>query len=86
MKVCVFGLIAALFMLTASCQTAQVQTQLQGNICSEKFVSCPQNRAYSVTYDSCCSFPITYKTKERKKIIVIPQKEKGIPSFSLREE
>jgi hypothetical protein len=86
MKVYVFGLIATLFTLTASCQTAQVQTQLQGNICSEKFVSCPQDRDYSVTYDSCCSFPITYKTKERNKIIVIPQKEKGIPSFSLREE
>ena len=86
MKVCVFGLIAALFMLTASCQTAQVQTQLQESICSEKFVSCPQNRNYLVTYDNCCSFPITYKIKERKKIIVIPQKEKRIPSFSLREE
>jgi len=87
MKVYMFGLIAALFTLTTSCQTTQVQTQLQTqNICSEKFVSCPQSRDYSVTYDNCCSFPITYKTKERKKIVIIPQKEKRIPSFSIREE
>ena len=86
MKVHVFGLIAVLFMLTTSCQTAQVYTRLQENVCSEKFIRCPQNRNYSVTYDNCCSFPITYKTKERKKIIIIPQKEKEIPSFSIREE
>jgi hypothetical protein len=86
MKVHVFGLIAILFMLTASCQTAQVYTQLQENICSEKFISCPQNRNYSVTYDSCCSFPITYKTREKKKIVVISQEKKRTPSFSLREE
>jgi hypothetical protein len=86
MKVYVFGLIAVSFMLTASCQTAQVYTQLQENLCSEKFIECPQNRSYSVTYDSCCSFPITYKIRERKKIIIIPQEKKRTPSFSLREE
>jgi hypothetical protein len=88
MKVYILGLIATLFMLTTSCQTLQQlqsQQQIQG-ICSEKFISCPQSRNYSVTYDTCCSFPVTYKTKERKKIVVIPLKERKIPSFSTMEE
>jgi hypothetical protein len=83
----VYGLIAILLMLTASCQTTQVQTQLHArSICSEEIISCSQNRNYSVTYDNSYSFPITYKTEERRKIIVIPQKERRIPSFSIREE
>jgi hypothetical protein len=88
MKAYILGLIAISFTLTTSCQTPQQlqSSQQVQSICSEKFISCPQNRNYSVTYDTCCSFPITYKIKEKKKIVIIPLKERKIPSFSTTEE
>ncbi|RUM43350.1 MAG: hypothetical protein DSY34_00185 [Desulfurobacterium sp.] len=88
MKIYVFGLIA-LFTLTASCQTTYSQFQSQQAVkavCSERYISCPQNRNYSVTYDNCCSFPVTYKLKESKKVIIIHQKEEKQISFSTAEE
>jgi hypothetical protein len=79
MKLLYFSLLGILITFLTSCQTCQtasLQTCVKDEICGEKSLICPQNRKYSVTYDECCSFPVTYKTKKRKKIIVLQQSKR----------